>query len=795
MTSKLDQLTITNKGSYKVYTLLYAPIIVALFLYVGAEAISILSNRVSQINIRAQFMVDDDAWPPEQLKCFTPLLVVHYKGHRTSEQVTAMAKLMHTGAISLAASENQSGIPRHSKLDCHETLQVVPDDSKMTKKLEEILAPFENSKEPCFILIEGAPGIGKSVLLKEIAYQWGKKCLLQMFEVVLLICLRDPILQQAKSIPDLLQNFCKGDPDAMEITAASSKYLFDNGGKNLAFLFDGFDELPEKLQTSSLISDILKRRVLPYCGLVLSSRPHATKQFHAEATLRVEILGFTEEEQQHHIHQALQDQPHKIKELTQYFQDHLTVNSLCSVPFNLVVLLYIYKQGIRLPKNSTELYDYFICHTIWRHLTKCGHTITITNLTDLPEPYSKVIQQLSKLSLEALNDNKLIFTLDEIKAACPDITAIPEAINGFGLLQAVKHFGRIGTTMTFNFMYFSIQEYLAAYCIANLPADEELKIIEENFWSNIHSNMFSMYVALTKGQRPSFKHFLYGRNKRITIFDESLDQWKYLHLYRCFHEAGDIESCKTIEQSEAFNRKKIDLSITTFSSRNLQCVTLFLASSFHKEWVKLNLFGCYVQDHNLRVLHHGLLHCRDITITEMRLRNNALTMRSSSLISDIVVKCKVKILYISENKSVGEDKQLYSMLTNSCTMLESLDMFGTKLSSRGAIHLFTALQSNNKLTFLNLNINEITNDACDAITTALEKNSCLESLCLHKNPLKGEGILKIVNSLKVNNTLRSLGLPKCPEDVKKGITFIEEAINRERESQGCQVKLWIRYSI
>ena len=30
--------------------------------------------------------------------------------------------------------------------------------------------------------------------------------------------------------------------------------------------------------------------------------------------------------------------------------------------------------------------------------------------------------------------NKLIFTLDEIKAACPDITDIAGAIEGFGLL-------------------------------------------------------------------------------------------------------------------------------------------------------------------------------------------------------------------------------------------------------------------------------------------------------------------------------------------------------------------------
>ena len=72
------------------------------------------------------------------------------------------------------------------------------------------------------------------------------------------------------------------------------------------------------------------------------------------------------------------------------------------------------------------------------------------------------------LSLKVLDQNKLIFILDEIKAVCPDIEDIPGAINGFGLLQAVKHIGLTEKTMIFHFIYFSIQEYLAAYCIMKL---------------------------------------------------------------------------------------------------------------------------------------------------------------------------------------------------------------------------------------------------------------------------------------------------------------------------------------
>ena len=87
----------------------------------------------------------------------------------------------------------------------------------------------------------------------------------------------------------------------------------------------------------------------------------------------------------------------------------------------------------------------------------------------MPEPYYKTVKQLSKFALQALNNNRLVFTYEEVEAACPDITATPEAINGFGLLQAVQHFGLTGKTMTFNFLHLIIQEYLAAnYVITDL---------------------------------------------------------------------------------------------------------------------------------------------------------------------------------------------------------------------------------------------------------------------------------------------------------------------------------------
>ena len=173
------------------------------------------------------------------------------------------------------------------------------------------------------------------------------------------------------------------------------------------------------------------------------------------------------------------------------------------------------------------------------------------------------------------------------------------------------------------------------------------------------------------------------------------------------------------------------------------------------------------------------------------LSNNGLTMQSSSLISDITVSCNVKNLRLIKNYTIGEDEQFYSILSNPSTMLESLYMDHTQLSGTAAITLFNTLKGNNKLKLLTIAGNDVTDNASDAIATALERNSCLATLYMNDNPLTGEAIVNIVNSLKGNNRLAMLALPKCPEDIEKTISCLEEVINEKRESRGCQVKLSI----
>ena len=96
---------------------------------------------VSQSNVRERFNIDEETWPPDQAKNFTPLVLVHHQGHHSMRQATVVAQVIQTGDIDetmCTLLDNNHSVPKqHPKLDSHEPLQGVPDSSKITKEFAE----------------------------------------------------------------------------------------------------------------------------------------------------------------------------------------------------------------------------------------------------------------------------------------------------------------------------------------------------------------------------------------------------------------------------------------------------------------------------------------------------------------------------------------------------------------------------------------------------------------------------------------------------------------------------------
>ena len=632
-----------------------------------------MSDHLKSHYIQTRFTSKGGEWPPDQPKHFTSLTLIHHKDGRTQDEIIAIAEATRSGDIDAIMSST-------CEQNSFKKLNMLFSQSKTSKDIKEIFAASEEGKEPRSILIEGPPGIGKTVMSKEISVQWANGLLLINEILVFLIFLKDPLVQQIRSLKDLVKYYYQFDESSENVASSCAEYLLHSVGKNITFIFDGLDEYPENLRQNGFISDIVWCERMSKRVLVLTSRPHVSAHLHQWFDRRIDILGFTKEDRQNYISSSLEQRTEDISRLIRYLDSHLTISSLCFTPFNMTMLLWLYKQGVVLPNSSTQLYNYFICHTIRHHLAKHGVISkgNILDLNDFEDSYKNVIQQLAILSYEALNKNQLTFSLDEVKAVCPQIDKIPGAINCFGLLQAVQYPGLMNMTTMVSFVHFSLQEFLAAYHVTCLPYDDELSVLKEKFMSDIHSNMFAVYVGMTKGKRSAFKEYLmYGSSegsytsdkyitgplfKRqciesgasggsslegsdITISTEILkNENMCLRLFKCFHEAGDKDLCSMFFKAGCFSGScgedivDIDKSL---SACDAECLGLVLTSK--QEWKELYVT---VSDTAIEILHHSLT-TNTPAIQHIGLSGGYSSNKSTSyFIVNIALMCKTTSLVV-----------------------------------------------------------------------------------------------------------------------------------------------------
>ena len=716
------------------------------------------SDHLKRCYVCTRFITTQEEWPPDQPDHFTSLALIHYKDGHTEREVISVLKNIHNYTV----DEIMSMFPGDSQNVSSEEEQS-QEQVKTTKDVKDIFASDEDGQEPCRILIEGAPGIGKTVLSKEIAFQWANDFLLVNMVFLFLIFLRDPLVQSIESLKDLVKYYYQFDKSSDNIASSCADYLFHSDGENVVFVFDGYDEYPERLRQKGFISDILHRKILPCCHLVVTSRPHASAHLRTNCDRFIQILGFTEEDKQNYIISSLKEKD--VDELVEYLDNHLTISNLCFIPFNMTVLLWLYKQEIALPNSSVELYNYFICHTIRHYLAK--HKISLPdsfiNLNTLEEPYKKVIQQLSFLSYQALKNSQLTFTLDEIRVACPQIDEIPEALNGFGLLQAVQHFGFKKTT-TLNFIHFTVQEFLAAYHITCLSHYKEFCVIKENFLSNFYANTFTMYVGMTKGKRPAFKQYLgnnnkwavymygiFGRFTPLRIFNPSVATYPglplnarfWLRLFRCFYEAEDKESYREIRDAIfCFFRGNVIVSETLLLS-DVECLGLFLCS--RKEWKALYLHQSF-GDAGIQILHQLLtteaistcIHTIYIGSNLCSLlRDGTLTQSSSCLITDIARSCKTKVLEVFGPLLLLNDVVLLKY------QLKKLIFYVEKSQTVDRIFIPVCLKDDEILKVLKFYEEHPSEDSVEAFTEAVKHNNVKECSSVHVKWMKLYWIVKI----------------------------------------------------
>ena len=354
--------------------------------------------------------------------------------------------------------------------------------------------------------------------------------------------------------------------------------------------------------------------------MVITSRPTASSSLHGSVDRRVEIIGFTEEDRLEYIQTALQNHDEQVKALQRYLQSNPTINALCYIPLNMTILLCLVEDGIdRLPKTQTEMYKRFIETTIIRFIKKYENCNTIINIAELQHPYGIILTELAKLAYKALKTDKIIFTLPEINKGCPNLTMTSSNWNGLGLLKAVQCYSKeIGNDqVTFHFLHFSMQEYMAAWYISTLSDRKQIRLLQKTFWEHRYYNTWIMYVGITGGSSFALQHFMSGNWFQLysKVFGASKVSSKFLkhkmkclHLFQCLVEADKVDSMEQLDSvKELFQNNQIDLSNQTLLPSDLNTLGFFLIRSINKEWDELNLSNCSIGSNGCNVLCDRLL--------------------------------------------------------------------------------------------------------------------------------------------------------------------------------------------
>ena len=701
---------------------------------------------------KARYVPEVNEWPPDQPKYYINLGVLHHKDGRNIEEVIAIAQRHKDGS---------------SAID-----KKLAENVRITKDVIDLFAAFDDdSAKPRSILIEGAPGIGKTVLLKEIAYRWANGAMFKDARIVILFYLRDPRFQSVTTIKGLVEYF-----DCLEESEvpATVKRLKQSNGEGVVFLIDGLDEYPGALH-NHLLNDLVSCKIFTKSVFVITSRPFTSISLHDKVERRIEILGFGSDEREEYICRSLKSLPEKRQELKKYLKQHPILNSFVYIPFHLSVLLFLFRQG-NLPETLTEMNESFILYTVYRHVEKRDlHTSCVVKLTDFPGIIYNIIYKLSELAFQGLEKNQLVFTFDEVKQVCPEVDTTPGALNGFGLLQAVQHYPikGVGTTVSFNFLHLTMQEFLAAWYISHCPVEQQKDLLRRSFMlgelrddkfidpetlNDSFARMWQMYIGLVGVDCSAWKQFT--SEHKFTL--RRMYPLKFIYYFQCYIESQseDIQAAVPL----VFQNNTISIPSTVFSVKVLSPYHIgllcFFLSKSTEQWKHYDFHSNYMRDVGIEMLETFWLANKDklSCMNSLNLLGNWLTSCSKTAISNIIREGALVSLNLSYNKLGESGVCEISKALQANSTLQDVNLSNNAIRPTGIQSIAAALCQNHSIVSLSLAENDIDDGGAYEISKTLQVNSTLKKLLLSDNAIEVNGAISLANALCHNHTLEDLCL-------------------------------------
>ena len=636
----------------------------------------------------------------------------------------------------------------------HQTIQRCPIDEELVQmtlrgNVDDIMrrkSPIElknlfklDNRRRKIILIEGAPGAGKSTLAWHVCQKWESGELFQELKVVVFVQLRDPSVQSATSLADVLP----AKSQSMRTQIVSQLECFN--GRDVLFVLDGWDEYGEGLSYHSVFQQLIcspEEVNMRFSSLIITSRPIASGELQRYASSRVEIVGFTSAEVKKYFSESIGD-----SKMEHRLQDHLrerpVIEASCYLPLNAAIVVHLFLAlNHTLPHTLHEVFLSLVLCCIIRHLTRQAEegkeAPDISSLDDLPPELQEPFNNICAMAYHGVMENKATFSATDLQ-----LFNLPTEFSTLSLIQGVQSFTAFKTSVSCNFLHLSVQELLGAYYISKLPAAKQIHIFNDLFDQPRLTAVFRFYAAFTKlqttGIRDIVARIVQKKKKPLLV-----------NLLHGLYEAQDLSLCHFV--ASRLNGE-LDISKNTLSPMDCLVVGYFLScvclTSCYEFEVKLS--NCSLDVYRVSFLVRELSSSSLKPLLTLDLSKDNLSDGVVHIAEILSHSNCFKTLYISECRLGDQGVKSLASALEMNDSLEELNLSGNRAVTGIGL---TALGRLKKLNISDCGIND---QGVKSLASALEMNDSLRELNLSGNrAVTGIGLMALGGSLKRNRGLKTL---------------------------------------
>ena len=666
----------------------------------------------------------------------------------------------------------------------------------------EDIGKQEDGTPAKLILVEGAPGIGKTTFAWKVCQKWAEKKILKEYGLVVLLRLRDKRVREVQCVADLFYH------SNHELQKLVAKEIQDHQGNSVLLLYEGYDELPRKQQ--SVFLDILHKQSLPQATVLITSRPSATESLHWELkeqiSQHIEILGFTKDDINSYVQHVVKHEK-VYTDFLNYLKCYPYIRGMMYVPLNAVIVTEVYQTSQQsnekfIPTTMTELYTSLTQSVLLRYLLDHSEYRQPkwnlkSDFTGLPKELYKQFCHICEVALKGMIEGEFVFE------------SLPENLtNTLDLMQSVPElYVQCGAVVTYNFFHLTLQEYLAAVKISKLPVKTQIEFFEGNSGSdsvtetefllpvsgigepscdrdletavdivNVTSTPIAdslCHFTIPLFQQPS--HLPHTNLDRLhpplspSLGTKLVDTistrfWKVLRFVAGLTKYENIPPDSL--QQLLFQRKRGGVAKISLNSLHwlfeAQCINIYrdlVRNISILQYSSINNtmtpFDCFVLGYSLS--HISCTSDWEIEIILCRVDDECLEMLVGG-INFMSTKKDFGITKLSLNNNAittGGATSLAELLKENRT-LQKLNIGGNYIGHGGATALAEMLKQNKTLLQLDVSTNSLGEEGASALAKMLKENSTLQQLNVSSNCVGHKGATELAKVLKENHTLRQL---------------------------------------